>query len=91
MQEYGLQEETRERDRETERFLYSLTYSRVSAARTGRTEDGSGKEEEEVRRTSDRDDREQGENRVRAVSHEPGQSQSRVSKERPQQGGKGGK
>ena len=45
-QECGLQEETKERDRETERFRYSLTYSRVSGARPGWTEYGPGKEEE---------------------------------------------
>ena len=47
-QEYKLQEETRERDREMERFRYSLTYSRVSRARLDGTEYGPGKEEKEV-------------------------------------------
>ena len=60
-------------------------------ARPGGTEYGPGKEEEEVQRTSDGDDREQGETRGWSVFHELGQSQSRGSKERPQQGEKGGK
>ena len=86
-QEYGLQEEARERDRETDHFRYSLTYSRVSRVSPGRTEYGPGKEEEEVHSTSDGDDREQRETRGRSVFHELGQSQSRGLKERSQHGG----
>ena len=57
-------------------------------ARPGGTEYRPGKEEEEVQRTSDGDDRGQVETREWSVFHELGQSQSHISKERPQQGGK---
>ena len=42
-------EETREADKETDRFLTSLAFSKVMEATPGGTEYGPGKEEEEVR------------------------------------------
>ena len=43
-------EETCEADKETERFLLSLAFSRVIEVTPGGTEYGPGKEEEEVRK-----------------------------------------
>ena len=59
--------------------------------KTGRDRNGLGKEEGDSKEPPMKMTRNREKTCGQAVTHELGQSQSRVSKERPQQGGKGGK
>ena len=60
-----------------------LTNSRVSVEQPGQDWNGLGKKEEDSEEPSDGDDLERGKTRRRVVTQEQGQSQGRISKERP--------